>query len=113
MRRVGDAEIADYSRSWMMNAKSAAVTHSGGSNLIQIEIRDKGQGMAEDLVKQVMSRPFVTRKQNGTGLGLWTAKKIIENHGGTLELVSRPQIGTTVVVQLPTDCNSEQSTTDH
>ena len=84
-----------------------------GSNLIQIEIRDKGQGMAEDLVKQVMSRPFVTRKQNGTGLGLWTAKKIIENHGGTLELVSRPQIGTTVVVQLPTDCNSEQSTTDH
>ena len=83
------------------------------SNLIRIEIRDKGPGMAEDLVKQVMSRPFVTRKKNGTGLGLWTAKKIIENHGGTLELVSRLQVGTTAVVQLPTDRNSEQSTTAH
>ena len=53
------------------------------SDNYKIEIRDNGSGMTTELIEKVMNQPFVTRKQNGTGLGLWTAKKIIDSHSRT------------------------------
>ena len=60
------------------------------------EIRDTGCGMPADLILDVTSRPFVTRKRTGTGLGVWTARMIIEAHGGRLQLDSEEGIGTMV-----------------
>jgi signal transduction histidine kinase len=45
--------------------------------------------------------PFFTTKAEGTGLGLPVTKKIIEAHGGVIEVESRLGAGTTVVVRLP------------
>jgi signal transduction histidine kinase len=42
-----------------------------------------------------------TRKYGGTGLGLHLTKKLVELHGGTIELASTEGIGTTVTVTLP------------
>ena len=67
----------------------------------KIEICDNGPGMTTELIEKVMNQPFVTRKQNGTGLGLWTAKKIIDSHSGGLKLTSKLNVGTTATVTLP------------
>jgi two-component system nitrogen regulation sensor histidine kinase NtrY len=50
-----------------------------------IEIADNGIGLPPDRAR--LFEPYVTTREKGTGLGLPIVKKIIEEHGGTLELV--------------------------
>ncbi len=69
------------------------------SNL-EIRFSDTGQGIAPEALKRVFE-PFFTTRSEGTGLGLAITKKIIESHGGTLEVESEPGQGTTVIVSLP------------
>lgn len=58
-----------------------------------ISIEDNGPGVPEDL-RQHLFDPFVTTKQNGTGLGLALVAKIIGDHGGIIECDSRPRATT-------------------
>jgi signal transduction histidine kinase len=50
---------------------------------------------------QKIFRPFFTTKGHGTGLGLSLARRIVETHGGQIEVQSAPQKGTTFTVTLP------------
>jgi signal transduction histidine kinase len=75
---------------------------------VVIEIDDHGIGMNEDeLVRALQpfgqAKPATTRNYGGTGLGLPITKGLIEAHGGTLALTSRPGEGTTVYIVLPTE----------
>ena len=69
-------------------------------------VGDNGIGIAPDDMARAMA-PFgqvdsrLSRKYEGTGLGLPLAKSLTELHGGGFELVSRPEAGTTVTVRLP------------
>jgi signal transduction histidine kinase len=45
--------------------------------------------------------PFYTTKSSGTGLGLAIAYRIMEDHGGTIQVSSTPGIGTTAVLTFP------------
>ena len=45
--------------------------------------------------------PFFTTKARGTGLGLSTARRLVEAHGGTISVECPPAGGTTVTLQLP------------
>jgi len=67
-------------------------------------IRDNGQGMSEAELAHIFE-PFYTTKDpgKGTGLGLATCHRIIEQHGGEINVVSAPGEGTTFVVRLPVD----------
>lgn len=69
---------------------------------VRMEIADNGPGMPEH-VKERIFEPFFTTKAvgKGTGLGLSIVYKIIENHQGTLEVVSQEGKGTTFVITLP------------
>ncbi len=69
-------------------------------NYIQIEIADTGEGISKDVQQQLFT-PFLTTKKNGTGLGLTIAKKIIEDHEGTIEIRSDEGIGTIVILKIP------------
>ncbi len=62
-------------------------TH-GQSSVIRIE--DNGIGLPKEQRSRLFE-PYVTNRENGTGLGLSIVKKIIEEHGGTLELVDAPK----------------------
>lgn len=55
---------------------------------VQITIADNGIGLPEDRGR--LFEPYVTTREKGTGLGLPIVKKIIEEHGGTLELLDAP-----------------------
>jgi signal transduction histidine kinase len=77
---------------------SIAVDHTGES--LQLEIADTGPGIAEEEAKKIFE-PFYTTKEQGLGLGMPYAKKVIEQHGGTISLNSRPSEGTTISIVLP------------
>jgi signal transduction histidine kinase len=67
----------------------------------RIRISDNGPGIAEPIRDQLF-RPFVSfGKENGTGLGLTIAHKILQDHGGTLQLASTSTEGTTFELTLP------------
>jgi len=72
------------------------------SNDTRYEIRfiDNGSGIPADELTKIFE-PFYTTKTNGTGLGLAVTRKIIEGHGGTLDIESESGMGTTVTVRLP------------
>jgi two-component system NtrC family sensor kinase len=69
---------------------------------VVVEIEDNGPGMPEK-VKQRIFEPFFTTKAvgKGTGLGLSIVYSIIENHKGTLEVVTEEGQGTTFFISLP------------
>ncbi|KWW11651.1 hypothetical protein AS888_01365 [Peribacillus simplex] len=66
----------------------------------KIDIIDIGQGLNEKEIGKVFD-PFYTSKKEGTGLGLFVCKRIIESFNGTIQLASKPLIGTTVTISLP------------
>ena len=55
----------------------------------------------DETVQLEIFEPFFTTKMHGTGLGLAVARKIVEEHGGTIEVASAPGEGTTVFLILP------------
>ena len=63
-------------------------------------VRDRGRGIPEDDLPHVFE-PFFTTRPEGTGLGMPTARKIIEAHGGRIDVESEPGRGTTIRVALP------------
>ena len=67
---------------------------------VAIELIDTGQGMSEETLAKVF-RAFYTTKQGGSGLGLPTSRKIVEAHGGTIDIESAPGRGTKVTIWLP------------
>lgn len=66
----------------------------------EIRISDTGVGVEPADLERIFE-PFYTTKPDGTGLGLAITRKIIEGHGGTLEVESKVGKGTTVIVRLP------------
>ncbi|MBF0164525.1 MAG: PAS domain-containing protein [Magnetococcales bacterium] len=56
---------------------------------IEVEVRDNGPGIPEEM-RQRIFLPFVSTKASGTGLGLSISQKIIQAHGGQLEMESMP-----------------------
>ena len=65
-----------------------------------LEIVDTGAGIPDQDLEHVFD-PFFSTKQGGTGLGLAIASRIVERHGGHLEVESRVGVGTTMRLWLP------------
>jgi two-component system sensor kinase FixL len=66
----------------------------------RVAVADAGPGIPPEIREKIFT-PFFTTKSRGTGLGLPTAKRLIEAHGGTIQIDCPPEGGTTVTVQLP------------
>nr|WP_251363801.1 PAS domain-containing sensor histidine kinase [Epibacterium ulvae] len=69
------------------------VALSHHDEILEITIADNGIGLPEDRAR--LFEPYVTTRDEGTGLGLPIVKKIIEEHGGTLTLEDAPPFGDT------------------
>lgn len=67
---------------------------------VLIQIADQGVGIPKERIPK-LGEPFYTTKEKGTGLGLMTCYKIIENHKGQLQIESEINKGTTVQIILP------------
>lgn len=69
---------------------------------VNIQIRDTGSGIAEEHIPHIFEPFFSTKLEGkGTGIGLWVSSGIIQNHGGSIQVRSRPGRGTTFTIALP------------
>lgn len=104
-------------RAVMMNlVLNAAQAMPGGGHLgvatradmtrVVASISDTGAGMDGAEVKKIFE-PFYTTKSQGLGLGMAYASKVVEQHGGTIRVESRPGEGTTVEVEIPSQQRAE------
>jgi signal transduction histidine kinase len=80
---------------------------TGGDGLARIEVTDTGIGIPDQEREKLFERFFrsqtaLERQIQGTGLGLYISKAIVEAHGGRIGVHSREGQGTTFVVELPT-----------
>ncbi len=77
---------------------------SMGENLagseVWVRIKDNGPGIAPEARRRLFS-PFYTSKVNGTGLGLPISKKLVDAHGGSIEVESEPGAGAEFLITLP------------
>jgi PAS domain S-box-containing protein len=67
---------------------------------VEITIADSGPGIADDHLPRIFE-PFFTTKATGTGLGLAVVKRIVDGHGGDVQVESRPGEGTRVRLRFP------------
>ena len=75
------------------------VTRADGARA-HVLVTDTGAGMNSAQVKKVFE-PFYTTKKQGLGLGMAYARKVVEQHEGTIRVESQPGKGTTVEIEVP------------
>lgn len=73
-----------------------------GRHQALIEVADNGTGIPEEIGAKIFTLFFTTKGKQGTGIGLAATRKIIEEHGGTIEFESTPNEGTRFKIYLPT-----------
>lgn len=83
-------------------AIEAEVREGGGpAREVVIAVTDDGRGMTEEFVRHRLFRPFSTTKSGGLGIGLAQCRTIVEAHGGSIDVRSRPGAGATFQVRIP------------
>jgi two-component system, LuxR family, sensor kinase FixL len=105
---IGDAELLKIVfQNLLVNGAQAMqgqgaiqVTLEAVDGVCRVSVRDAGPGIPPDVLEKIFT-PFFTTKSRGTGLGLPTAKRIVEAHGGSIAITSAPGVGTTVELSLP------------
>lgn len=83
----------------METGGALTVTLGTREKMAWICVTDTGPGLAE-VTRQKLFQPFVTTKATGTGLGLYVVKRIVDDHGGYLEVLSDER-GTSVTLAIP------------
>lgn len=79
---------------------NVSLTYSSFSSSLNIEIKDNGKGIPDDVQKRIFDLYYTTKK-DGNGLGLSIAQKIVAQHNGFIQLSSSLNKGTTFKIILP------------
>ncbi|MFJ9498788.1 sensor histidine kinase [Brevibacillus centrosporus] len=67
---------------------------------VHIHVRDTGDGISPEYLVRIFD-PFFSLKEDGTGLGLPISRRMVENHGGEMQVNSKLGAGTEIIVSLP------------
>lgn len=94
----------------MVAARYADQPHGGSTELILrteaardhmiLHVTDTGPGISPDALEKIF-QPYFSTKKDGTGLGLATTRRIVEEHGGTITVHSEPARGSDFTITLP------------
>jgi signal transduction histidine kinase len=100
--------ILDNAIKFSQPGGSVRVSAQAEQDSVQVEIRDQGVGIAEEVLPRIFERFFHIdqiegRLYRGVGLGLSIARQVIEQHRGSLQVTSVPAQGTVVTLRLPID----------
>ncbi|RKZ04771.1 hypothetical protein DRQ25_16890 [Candidatus Fermentibacteria bacterium] len=68
--------------------------------MVELSVHDNGPGIPDDVMVHIFD-PFFTTKKEGTGLGLFVARKVARDHRGRMDIESESGVGTTVKVSIP------------
>ena len=111
MAEVDAGQLKQALLNLLLNAAQAMEGREGGEIILRarsrsgvseavIHVIDTGPGIDEEKRDEIF-KPYFTTKRGGSGLGLPTTRRIVEAHGGRLELVSEPGRGTDFAIVLP------------
>ncbi len=76
------------------------IRSAGGRDEVTIHVTDTGPGIAAQNLEKIF-QPYFSTKKDGTGLGLATTRRIVEEHGGSIQVYSEPGRGSEFVMRLP------------
>jgi PAS domain S-box-containing protein len=77
-----------------------SITSTESNEILEIRFADTGEGIPDNVMRDLW-KPLKTTKSKGVGLGLAICKRIVEAHGGQVEVESTPGKGTTFTIRLP------------
>ena len=83
------------------------ISTSFTDSIINISIQDNGYGIDVKNINKIF-KPYFTKSRGGTGLGLAIVKRIIESHGGSIDVESQVDVGTTFNLSFPIVHKQEQ-----
>jgi signal transduction histidine kinase len=112
MGRGGAIRIREVLRTQPAAGFRGRTDPTGAPAAAEIHVSDNGPGIPEEIRDKVL-QPFFTTKEEGTGLGLSIASRIMEEHGGRLELAAAQTGGATFVVTLPVPEKPRERHPDH
>ena len=84
----------------MQSGGVITVSTEDTSDSFRITVSDTGDGIPPEALSR-LTTPFTSLKTNGTGLGLYLVREIVERHGGRLDIQSLQGAGTSVIITLP------------
>jgi len=119
-RIVVDAEKIDRALVNLINNAIDAMPNGGMLRIaghssreqLEISISDTGEGMTKETLEKLWS-PLFTTKPKGIGLGLPIAKRLVEAHGGSIRVESKPGKGSKFTVTIPIRLNHEVREVKH
>lgn len=79
---------------------TVSLVNSPVDGMVELSVHDNGPGIPDEVLVQMFD-PFFTTKEEGTGLGLFVARKVARDHRGRMDIDSTPGEGTTVRVSIP------------
>lgn len=92
--------VAKNAREAMPRGGELMVRTARDGSMCRVEIADTGEGISAEHLAKIWNAYFTTKK-TGTGLGLSLAKRIVEEHDGTIGATSEPGKGTQITIRLP------------
>ena len=110
--KIDYEQIKSVVTNLIINAREAILekSSSGGTifvsteikgERVQLKIRDDGCGMTSEFINKSLFRPFKSTKKQGLGIGMFQSRIIVESHGGTIHVESKPGTGTKFYINLP------------
>jgi signal transduction histidine kinase len=115
---VDAVRIEEVIENLVLNALEAMVDKGGTltieagqtpDNQPTISVSDTGRGMSRSFIDHRLYKPFATTKKTGIGLGLYTCREVIKASGGSIEVDSVEDAGTTFRVVLPSIPNDRRN----
>ena len=120
---VDQDQIKDCIRNLVSNALDAmpeggsltvSLKRTGGSiqngpirDLVEIEVRDTGVGISTQAMENLFVPFYSTKGSKGTGVGLAVSQKIVQEHGGEIQVMSKPGEGATFTILIPIRSGSD------
>ncbi|MGQ0715163.1 MAG: ATP-binding protein [Gemmatimonadaceae bacterium] len=101
IRRILDNVVTNAAQSIGDTRGSITIHTQCRDGVARITLVDTGSGMTPEQLARALAG-FYTTKPNGTGLGLSVVRRLVSDHGGSVQVSSAPGRGTTVSIELPT-----------
>jgi len=93
--------VRNASEATIRRGAKVRVSLEGRANDVRVVVADEGSGIAEEMMPKLFQFGASTKGDHGNGMGLWLVRQLVNRHGGSVEVQSKPGEGSTFTVTWP------------